>query len=55
MKYLIDTHIFLWSLFSQEKISRHAAKAIKESGFLDPTDILNIIMFTGHTQIPSYH
>ncbi len=31
MKYLIDTHIFLWSLFSPEKISRHAAKIIKES------------------------
>lgn len=32
MKYLIDTHIFLWSLFSPEKISRRAAKIIKESG-----------------------
>jgi len=32
MKYLIDTHIFLWSLFSPEKISRHVAKVIKESG-----------------------
>ena len=32
MKYLIDTHIFLWSLFSPEKISRHAAKIIKDSG-----------------------
>ena len=28
----MDTHIFLWSLFSPEKISRHAARAIKESG-----------------------
>jgi PIN domain nuclease of toxin-antitoxin system len=32
MKYLIDTHIFLWSLFSPEKITRHVAKVIKESG-----------------------
>ena len=32
MKYLIDTHIFLWSLFSPEKISVHIAKIIKESG-----------------------
>jgi PIN domain nuclease of toxin-antitoxin system len=31
MKYLIDTHIFLWSLFSPEKISMHIAKIIKES------------------------
>lgn len=30
MKYLIDTHIFLWSLFSPGKISRHAAKIIKD-------------------------
>ena len=32
MKYLIDTHIFLWSLFSPEKISRHVAKIIVKSG-----------------------
>jgi PIN domain nuclease of toxin-antitoxin system len=32
MKYLIDTHIFLWSLFSPEKLTRHVAKIIKESG-----------------------
>jgi len=32
MKYLIDTHIFLWSLFSPEKISRHATKIIKNAG-----------------------
>jgi PIN domain nuclease of toxin-antitoxin system len=32
MKYLIDTHIFLWSLFSPEKISVHVAQIIKESG-----------------------
>jgi PIN domain nuclease of toxin-antitoxin system len=32
MKYLIDTHIFLWSLFSPGKISRPAAKIIKDSG-----------------------
>ena len=32
MKYLIDTHILLWSLFSPEKISRHVAKVIKDSG-----------------------
>ncbi len=32
MKYLIDTHIFLWSLFSPEKISGHVAKIITESG-----------------------
>ncbi|CAB1082305.1 hypothetical protein D1AOALGA4SA_9931 [Olavius algarvensis Delta 1 endosymbiont] len=31
MKYLIDTHIFLWSLFSPEKIAPHAAKIIKDS------------------------
>ena len=31
MKYLIDTHIFLWSLFSPEKISMYVAKIIKES------------------------
>jgi len=31
MKYLIDTHIFLWSLFSPEKISRRAAKITKDS------------------------
>lgn len=32
MKYLIDTHIFLWSLFSPEKLSRRVAKIIKEPG-----------------------
>ena len=32
MKYLIDTHIFLWSLFSPEKISVHISEIIKESG-----------------------
>lgn len=32
MKYLIDTHIFLWALFSPEKFSRQVAKIIKESG-----------------------
>ena len=32
MKYLIDTHIFLWSLFSPEKIAEHAAQTIEESG-----------------------
>jgi PIN domain nuclease of toxin-antitoxin system len=32
MRYLIDTHIFLWSLFSPEKITRHVAKIIKKSG-----------------------
>lgn len=32
MKYLIDTHIFLWSLFSPEKIPRVIAKIIKEPG-----------------------
>ena len=32
MKYLIDTHIFLWSLFSPEQISPHVAKTIKEPG-----------------------
>ncbi len=32
MKYLIDTHIFLWSLFSPEKIPRTIAKIIKEPG-----------------------
>jgi PIN domain nuclease of toxin-antitoxin system len=31
MKYLIDTHIFLWSLFSQEKISRSASEIISDS------------------------
>jgi PIN domain nuclease of toxin-antitoxin system len=32
MKYLIDTHIFLWSLFSPEKIAEHAAQTIEDSG-----------------------
>lgn len=32
MKYLIDTHILLWSLFSPEKISRPIAKILKEPG-----------------------
>ena len=32
MKYLIDTHIFLWSLFSPQKISHPIAKIIKEPG-----------------------
>ena len=32
MKYLIDTHIFLWSLFSPEKILVQPAKIIRESG-----------------------
>lgn len=31
MKYLIDTHIFLWSLFSPSKISKHAAHTIRKS------------------------
>jgi PIN domain nuclease of toxin-antitoxin system len=30
MKYLIDTHIFLWSLFSPEKISQPVANIIRE-------------------------
>ena len=30
MKYLIDTHIFLWSLFSPEKIPKQAAQTIEE-------------------------
>jgi PIN domain nuclease of toxin-antitoxin system len=29
MKYLIDTHIFLWSLFMPEKIDPYAAKIIQ--------------------------
>ena len=32
MKYLIDTHIFLWSLFTPEKISRTAARILKDPG-----------------------
>ena len=32
MKYLIDTHIFLWSLFSPAKILRPVAKIIKDPG-----------------------
>ena len=32
MKYLIDTHIFLWSLFSPENISGHVTKIIADSG-----------------------
>jgi len=32
MNYLIDTHIFLWSLFAPEKISQPAAKIIKNPG-----------------------
>jgi PIN domain nuclease of toxin-antitoxin system len=31
MKCLIDTHIFLWSLFSPERISVQPAKIIRES------------------------
>lgn len=31
MKYLIDTHIFLWSLFSPGKIPKQAAQTIKKS------------------------
>ena len=31
MKYLIDTHIFLWSLFSPSKISKHAVQTIRKS------------------------
>ena len=30
MKYLIDTHIFLWSLFSPEKISKPIAIILRE-------------------------
>ena len=30
MKYLIDTHIFLWSLFSPEKISKPIAAILRE-------------------------
>ena len=32
MRYLIDTHIFLWSLFSPQKISRPIAIIIEEPG-----------------------
>ena len=32
MKYLIDTHIFLWSLFSPHKISKAARQILEESG-----------------------
>jgi len=32
MKYLIDTHIFLWSLFSPQKIARPFAKIVKDPG-----------------------
>ena len=32
MRYLIDTHIFLWSLFSPQKISRPIATIIEEPG-----------------------
>ena len=31
MRYLIDTHIFLWSLFSPSKISKHGAQTIRKS------------------------
>ncbi|NNL74971.1 MAG: type II toxin-antitoxin system VapC family toxin [Desulfobacterales bacterium] len=31
MNYLIDTHIFLWSLFSPQKISKPAAQTIRKS------------------------
>jgi len=31
MKYLIDTHIFLWTLFSPSKISKPAAQTIRTS------------------------
>jgi len=31
MKYLIDTHIFLWSLFSPQKISDIAREVIEDS------------------------
>lgn len=30
MKYLIDTHIFLWSLFSPEKIPQHISNVISD-------------------------
>lgn len=32
MNYLIDTHVFLWSLFSPEKISRSAVRILKDPG-----------------------
>lgn len=32
MNYLIDTHIFLWSLFTPEKMSRSAAGILKDPG-----------------------
>ena len=32
MNYLIDTHIFLWSLFTPKKISRSAAIILKDPG-----------------------
>ena len=32
MNYLIDTHIFLWSLFTPEKISQSAARILKDPG-----------------------
>ena len=31
MNYLIDTHIFLWSLFSPQKISKPAAQTLRKS------------------------
>ena len=34
MKYLIDTHIFLWSLFSPGKIPHHISKIISDPGNL---------------------
>ena len=32
MNYLIDTHIFLWSLFTPEKITHEAALILKDPG-----------------------
>jgi PIN domain nuclease of toxin-antitoxin system len=32
VKYLIDTHIFLWSIFSPEKIPVHVANILKDPG-----------------------
>jgi PIN domain nuclease of toxin-antitoxin system len=45
MKYLIDTHVLIWSLCDKDKISKKAAEILKDSHskiFVSPISLLEI-------------
>ena len=51
MKYLLDTHVFLWTVFTPDKLSGKARRAIE-----DPDNLIsqNVVLITKDKKLSSY-